>query len=397
MRSTGPSACSGARPAGGAGGEDQQQAVAAGRRPAARAPPGWRGRRRERRRSAGPSARPRPAAPPSRPAARRPPGPAWPGPGPAAGPRPSRRGRARAPSRGTVPWSMPSRSMRCCSSRAAPSVGGASGPIPAACASSVRNTRWALVRRARCRRSPARVACSDAASAATAEARRVLPIPRSPTSATAAPCAGLHRAPRPLQALALARPPDQGCPPAAADPAVRLTFRRHLVHRHRGAVLEDDVLAGLDLEAVADQPQHLAAHHQGPGPGRLVELGGQVRGVPEGEGRVVPDGGDQHLAGVGGDAHRQRLAGLGLQPGRQAAQHHQQVEAGTNGPGGVVLARHRVAEPHVDPVALVLGDLAAVAFHHRRARIVVGAEDGEVGLNVPLARTGASTRPRRRT
>ena len=213
-----------------------------------------------------------------------------------------------------------------------------------------------------------------------------LPDPPAADEGDRRPLTVLDRAPRPLETLALARPPDQGRPPAAADPALRLPLLRHLVHRHRGAVREDDVLAGLDLEAVADQPQHLAAHDHGPRPGRLVELGGQVRGVPEGEGRVVPDGGDQHLAGVRGDAHRQRLAGLGLEPGRQAAQHDQQVEAGPNGPGRVVLARHRVAEPHVDPVALVLCDPTAVAFHNRRARIVVGAEDGEVGLDVPLAR-----------
>jgi hypothetical protein len=109
--------------------------------------------------------------------------------------------------------------------------------------------------------------------------------------------------------------------------------------------------------------------------------------VPEGQGPgLVLHRGDQHLAGVHGDPHGQRLADLGLEAGREAAQHHQQVEAGPDGPGGVVLGGHRVAEPDVDAVALVLGNQPAVALHHRSADVVVGAQDREVRLDVALPR-----------
>jgi hypothetical protein len=134
------------------------------------------------------------------------------------------------------------------------------------------------------------------------------------------PLAGLHRPPGSEQPVALALPADHRRPPGAADPLLPPALPQHLVDRHGRAVGQDHGLAGLQVEAVLDQPQQLAADHQRVRLGGLVELGRQVGGVPEGQQpEPVLRGGDQHLAGVHGDPHRQWLADLGLQAGREAA------------------------------------------------------------------------------
>ena len=311
---------------------------------------------------------------PTRRALARTPQPAWPGPGPAAGRRPSRRCRGRR--RAAPPPPGPCRAGRRDGSRAAARRASAGRrarcrrPAPAGCGTAGRRG-W---RRARCRRSRARSPAGvDLGGQRRGEAGLADPAAR-PTIATAAPSPSCTAAHARSSALELARPPDEGRPPGAADRR-RSDGRSPTTSydRHRRAVLAGRRLRGLDLERSLDQPPDAALTTTVPGRAAGWSFAATFGVWPKARGALVLDGGDEHLTGVDGDAHRQRLVRTRTRAGPKAAGARPAGRDRPGRPGRVVLAGIGIPEPDEDAVALVLGDEPPWRATTGCARLVVGA------------------------
>jgi hypothetical protein len=191
--------------------------------------------------------------------------------------------------------------------------------------------------------------------------------------------------PRRAQHILLRLAPDQRARPTLADAVDPGALGDDLVQGHHRAA-GDHRLDRRELEGVADQPPHGLADHERVRARRLLQLGGDVRRVAEGDRhQLAVDRREQDLPGVGGHAHGEVLTDGALHLVGEVAEHGEQVEAGADGTHGVVVVRGRVAEPHEDAVALVLGDEPAVAPDDRLDGLVVRPHRGEVRLEVLTA------------
>ena len=106
---------------------------------------------------------------------------------------------------------------------------------------------------------------------------------------------------------------------------------------------------------------------------------------------------DHHRPGFDADAGgERRLAGAGVlavQLGERALDRERRPHRAL----GIVLLRHRIAEQRHQPVAELLGDMAAHLGHRRRSGIEIGADQIAPLLGIELRGNAGRIRPDRRT
>ena len=189
-----------------------------------------------------------------------------------------------------------------------------------------------------------------------------------------------------LQALDLPFPSNQRRLPPGRDPAGLPVHSHDLVGRHHHTVTQHGPGPRRHLDRALDQPEQGAADDHGPRAGRLLELGREVGGMPEGQRpALVLHRRDEHLTRVRRNADLKRFAGLAVESRRHAIQDAEKIQSRAHGPQRVVLVRLRVSEPDVDAVAMVLGDKSAMSRNDDPACVVIGAQDGVIGLDVSPA------------
>ena len=167
------------------------------------------------------------------------------------------------------------------------------------------------------------------------------------------------------------------------EPAAHPARLHDAVERHRLAhALQHLRPAVLDHEQPADQALRRGGDHHRVGLGRALHARRDVRRLAEDLAAV----GDHHRPGVHADAHGQARPVAGGEGGVERHHRVDDRQAGAHRPFRVVLARRGPAEVDEQPIAEVLGDVAAEARDGAGGGLLVLRDEVAPLLGVELLR-----------